>query len=44
VDMPEPPEHLLLGSDALGVVRAKLDAMQASLTSYEELTRSTDMA
>ena len=44
VDMPEPPEHLLIGSDALGLVRAKLDAMQTSLTSHEELTRSTDMA
>ncbi len=43
VNMPEPPEHLLIGSDALGMVRAKLDAMQASLTSHEELTRSTDM-
>src|SRR3984885_2214350 len=44
VDMPEPPEHLLMGSDALGMVRAKLDAMQASLASHEELTRSTDTA
>jgi NAD(P)-dependent dehydrogenase (short-subunit alcohol dehydrogenase family) len=44
VDMPEPPEHLLFGSDALGLVRAKLDSMQASLASYEELTRSTDAA
>ncbi|SHM51706.1 oxidoreductase [Rhizobacter sp. OV335] len=44
VDMPEPPQHLLLGSDALGLVRAKLDAMQASLTSHESLTRSTDIA
>ena len=44
VDMSEPPEHLLIGSDALGVVRAKLDAMQASLASHEELTRSTDTA
>jgi NAD(P)-dependent dehydrogenase (short-subunit alcohol dehydrogenase family) len=44
VDMPEPPQHLLIGSDALGLVRAKLDAMQASLASHEELTRSTDTA
>jgi NAD(P)-dependent dehydrogenase (short-subunit alcohol dehydrogenase family) len=42
VDMPAPPEHLLIGSDALGMVRAKLDAMQASLASHEQLTRSTD--
>ena len=44
VDMPEPPEHLLIGSDALALVRAKLEAMQSSLASYEELTRSTDTA
>jgi NAD(P)-dependent dehydrogenase (short-subunit alcohol dehydrogenase family) len=44
LDMPEPPEHLLIGSDALGLVRAKLDAMRASLASHEELTRSTDTA
>jgi NAD(P)-dependent dehydrogenase (short-subunit alcohol dehydrogenase family) len=44
VDMPEPPEHLLIGSDALGLVCAKLNAMQASLASYEELTCSTDTA
>jgi NAD(P)-dependent dehydrogenase (short-subunit alcohol dehydrogenase family) len=44
VDMPEPPEHLLIGSDALGLVRAKLDAVRASLASHELLTRSTDTA
>lgn len=44
VDMPEPPIHLLIGSDALKLVRAKLDAMQASLTTYEKLTCSTDIA
>lgn len=44
VDMPEPPVHLLIGSDALKLVRAKLDAMQASLTSDERLTCSTDIA
>jgi NAD(P)-dependent dehydrogenase (short-subunit alcohol dehydrogenase family) len=44
VDMPQPPQHLLLGSDALALVRAKLDAMQASLTRHEALTRSTDTA
>ncbi|MES2534176.1 MAG: oxidoreductase [Pseudomonadota bacterium] len=43
VDMPEAPEHLLIGSDALGLVRAKLDAMQASLATHEGLTRSTDI-
>lgn len=44
VEMPQPPEHLLIGSDALGLVRTKLDAMQASLANHEALTRSTDIA
>ncbi len=42
VDMAEPPEHLLLGSDALALVRAKLEATRASLDRHEALTRSTD--
>jgi hypothetical protein len=41
--MQEPPEHLLIGSDALGLVRAKADAMLASLARHEALTRSTDI-
>jgi NAD(P)-dependent dehydrogenase (short-subunit alcohol dehydrogenase family) len=44
LDMPEPPEHLLIGSDALGLVRTRFDAMQASLARHEALTRSTDTA
>lgn len=44
VDMPAPPAHLLLGSDAIGLVRAKLAAMQADLDTHEALTRSTDIA
>jgi NAD(P)-dependent dehydrogenase (short-subunit alcohol dehydrogenase family) len=43
IDMPEPPEHLLIGSDALGLVRAKSDAMLASLKRHEALTCSTDI-
>ncbi|PZP32909.1 MAG: short-chain dehydrogenase/reductase [Roseateles depolymerans] len=42
VGMREPPEHLLIGSDALSLVRAKLQATLASLEQYEALTRSTD--
>lgn len=42
VSMSEPPEHLLLGSDALGLVRAKLESVLASLERHEALTRSTD--
>ncbi|NKI92484.1 oxidoreductase [Rhizobacter sp. SG703] len=44
LDLPEPPAHLLLGSDALGLVRTHLEAMQASLVRHEALTRSTDAA
>lgn len=44
VGMAEPPEHLLIGSDALGLVRAKLEAALASLERYEALTRATDIA
>lgn len=44
VDMSDPPEHLLLGSDALGLVRAKLQASLASIDEFEALTRSTDVA
>jgi len=37
-----PPAHLLLGSDALGLVREKLAAMTAQIDAWETLTRSTD--
>jgi NAD(P)-dependent dehydrogenase (short-subunit alcohol dehydrogenase family) len=42
VELPEPPAHLLLGSDALGLVRDKLTAMAADIDRWEGLTRSTD--
>ena len=42
VELPEPPAHLLLGSDALGLVREKLATMAADITTWESLTRSTD--
>lgn len=42
VDMPNPPVHLLLGSDALGLVRSKLEDLQKEITTWEALTRSTD--
>jgi NAD(P)-dependent dehydrogenase (short-subunit alcohol dehydrogenase family) len=44
VGMAEPPEHLLIGSDALGLVRDKLVTTLASLDRHEALTRSTDIA
>lgn len=37
-----PPPHLLLGSDALALVRASLNARLAEMDEWEALTRSTD--
>ncbi|WP_454726994.1 MULTISPECIES: oxidoreductase [Cupriavidus] len=37
-----PPAHLLLGSDALALVREKLAAMTAEIAAWEAVTRSTD--
>lgn len=37
-----PPEHLLLGSDALTLVRSKLSALADEICEWETLTRSTD--
>jgi NAD(P)-dependent dehydrogenase (short-subunit alcohol dehydrogenase family) len=42
IDSPAPPAHLLLGSDALSLVREKLAAMVNDIASWEALTRSTD--
>jgi len=42
IDCAAPPAHLLLGSDALGLVRDKLTAMAKEITAWEALTRSTD--
>lgn len=42
VELPAPPAHLLLGSDALALVRDKLKAMADDMTRWETLTRSTD--
>jgi hypothetical protein len=36
------PEHLLLGSDALTLVRGKLSAMADEIQAWETLTHSTD--
>ena len=38
----KPPAHLVLGSDALGLVRDHLAGLQTQLTQWESLTRSTD--
>jgi NAD(P)-dependent dehydrogenase (short-subunit alcohol dehydrogenase family) len=42
IDSPNPPAHLLLGSDALGLVRSKLEQMLKDIEQWEALTRSTD--
>ncbi|WP_281662898.1 oxidoreductase [Paraburkholderia fungorum] len=37
-----PPTHLLLGSDALGLVRGKLSALENEIRDWESVTVSTD--
>ncbi|ALL71050.1 Dehydrogenase (plasmid) [Paraburkholderia caribensis MBA4] len=37
-----PPAHLLLGSDALGLVREKLSAIGSEIDAWEAVSRSTD--
>lgn len=44
IAMKHPPTRLLLGSDALALVRAKLSEMQAQIDANEALTCSTDTA
>lgn len=41
-DSPSPPSHLLLGSDALSLVRKKLAELTQELSQWEALTCSTD--
>lgn len=42
IDAPAPPAHLLLGSDALGLVRDKLDRLKTDIAAWEAVSRSTD--
>jgi NAD(P)-dependent dehydrogenase (short-subunit alcohol dehydrogenase family) len=42
VDHPDPPVHLLLGSDALTLVKRKFDALEKSVNAWEAVSRSTD--
>lgn len=42
IEAGQPPVHLLLGSDALALVRGKLSAMGDELDRWEQLTVSTD--
>lgn len=41
VDEPEPPLRLVLGPDALGGVRAKIEALRANVDAWEALSLST---
>jgi hypothetical protein len=42
IDAEHPPAHLLLGSDALGLVRGKLDALKDEFDAWETVTVSTN--
>ena len=42
IDSPAPPAHLLLGSDAVQLVRGKLQDLAAGIEEWEGLSRSTD--
>ncbi len=42
IESEHPPTHLLLGSDALSLVREKLSSLSAELDAWETLTKSTD--
>ncbi|MFP6561314.1 oxidoreductase [Paraburkholderia sp. B3] len=42
IDADRPPAHLLLGSDALGLVRGKLSALEDEIRAWEAVTISTD--
>jgi NAD(P)-dependent dehydrogenase (short-subunit alcohol dehydrogenase family) len=41
-DAPNPPVHLLLGSDALSLVREKLDGLKQEIDAWEHVTVGTD--
>lgn len=42
IESDAPPAHLLLGSDALTLVREKLSGLQETFDRWEQVTRSTD--
>jgi NAD(P)-dependent dehydrogenase (short-subunit alcohol dehydrogenase family) len=42
IESDEPPAHLLLGSDALGLVREKHSLLDVEFQAWESVTRSTD--
>jgi len=42
IDSDSPPAHLLLGSDAIDLVRQKLSLLAQEIDQWETITRSTD--
>ncbi|MDQ7249376.1 oxidoreductase [Dongia sedimenti] len=44
IEADNPPMHLLLGSDALKLVREKLDFLKSEIDAWEKLTLSTDVS
>ncbi len=42
LDVPEPPAHLVLGSDALRLVTAARQAVDDDIRTWEKLSRTTD--
>ncbi len=44
VEAPNPPRHLLLGSDAIRLVAEKLAALQAEFDAWKDVSLSTDFA
>ncbi|HVZ00705.1 MAG TPA: oxidoreductase [Dongiaceae bacterium] len=44
IEAENPPMHLLLGSDALRLVREKLDFLKSEFDAWEKVTLSTDVA
>lgn len=42
IHSPAPPSHLLLGSDALAMVREQLSTLEREISAWETLSRSTD--
>jgi hypothetical protein len=44
VETNDPPVHLLLGNDALKLVRDKLNSLGKEIDTWESVTRSTEYA
>jgi NAD(P)-dependent dehydrogenase (short-subunit alcohol dehydrogenase family) len=42
LDVPEPPAHLVLGSDALRLIRQAREAVDDDIRTWQDLSRTTD--